>query len=551
VRISPGTIAEALSGGVGVYRSTWRRIAVGCLLLGTLLVAGPADAATKSPRLRSMSAPSPQQAGPGVPVQIDFSASEPRSGAGISEVAFLFKPVQDGPYILLTWYRPRNHATTVSATARGSVNPRSPAGRYSLVQVRVADRGGPSTYYYPDRVQSYGYSPPPPETDVDWSQFVDVVNPAGDSEPPHLTSVKVWRPNVRAGQPVVLLYRTAADAGDVAQVVFSYTSPKDGPFDTFAVFQDVPGLAAVGPAVRVIPRAGYGGVYRAYAVSITDVAGNTTTYERDDSGQSGDGIDLSAADFTVAPYAEDSTAPRLSSVSLRSSHKPLQRDQLAIDYRATDNATGVAGVDALWDAGHEHHLEVIKSCHSPATGPAASVIPDWAVGKFRLQRLDVADRMGNVSSYHRDGRVTHSPAGASAATHHHFDLTRLDFTVQDALGGTMVAPRFAGLFCILDSIVEIVSDAKEVLPGRTVTLSSRVTSHDKPVRYPYGAVYQKDRDGNIKLLGIARGGRDGHIVTQVTPLRSSKYWTWYFGVEHNRVISEGTSPATEVKVLGS
>src|SRR5205807_1506058 len=132
--------------------------------------------------------------------------------------------------------------------------------------------------YYPDRVQSTGYQPAPPSSDVDWSQYVDVVNPAGDDTPPHLSSLKTWRSTIRAGEPEVVLYTTQADASGIASVVISYASPRG---TLFEINQQTPGVAAVGPAVRVVPRAGYGGQYKAYAVTVTDGAGNYTMYEAD------------------------------------------------------------------------------------------------------------------------------------------------------------------------------------------------------------------------------------------------------------------------------
>ena len=529
----------------------FRRVAlVFCVLVGSIAVARPSSATSSAPRLTSMSAPTPREAGPGQTVGLNFSASEPITGAGITQVAFVFaRSTQQWPPVALAWHLDNSHETTVAGRATVQIDPRAATGRYELVEVSIYDRAGTWTRYNgPDFVQTSDGSTPPPGSDVDWTQYIDVTNPVGDSTPPQLTSLRVLHDKVRAGQPVIDLYKARLDASGIKDVAIYYMSPRDTQF----VVRSIEGVAAVGPAATVVPLAQYGGKYRSYAASVTDGAGNMTNYDRDYNGGAQDGgLDFSAADFRVVPFAEDATLPVLKSVSLLSHRRAEPTDQLALDYRASDEGTGVKYFWADWMDRHNHHLEVDKQCHHPSTGPAASEIPDYASGSYKLRRIELIDRLGNMATYWRDGTISNEPADGIGAKHHHFDFSELDITVTDGPGGRQVAPGIIGGLCPHVPTVGLTTSATALVVGDVLTLRGRVKNASKKVPHPFVALYQRTDDGRLRLLGVRRGDADGRYHKQLTPRKSAKYWTTFLGTERRIKTSAGSSKRHEVRVESS
>ena len=514
------------------------RIATVCLvaLAMSLVVAPSAVADDSAPRITSFHRVSPDVIGPLQQAVLEFSA-EDEGLAGLSYALFFYRGPNGEVFRADSPEMQRASQGTFQATEL--VGPWGAAGTYTLESIEVTDREANKTVY--ERGAS--------GLDLTGGDF-SVENPNEDVTPPMVTSARLWQATVKAGDPVVVLYGASDDRSGVREVVVSGWTPAGHQF----WLQSLPELGAAGPATWLVPLAAPAGEYDVILIHVIDRAGNTLTYRP---GESPDPYpedavvpshtypDPDALDFVVEGGPGDVSSPLITDFDPITPSTRRPGEQVALDFSATDEGTGVDRVGARWtdDMGHEVRAE--KDCGDATGGPLTvtlddfrSLDTDWA-----LRELYVFDHLGNWSIYHRDGRRT-DIGSFETGEPHGLDLSRGDFRIEAGEPSEPELEDTTGQWCPVIGDVSIDLDDTDVLVGEVVASSGAVRVGDLPVPGPVVAIHEHVA-GEPRLLAVRRGGSDGRYRARFTPRGGGTVRASFLGSEGPRgadpSLSEGIS----------
>jgi len=497
-----------------------------------------AQAATTPPRITSVGAPTVRLNADGTrTVSMPFSADD-FSGSGLARVQISFMR-SDGSWVNgagpMVWTS--TGQSHVDGVAVGTLSKWTPSDQYRIGEATVWDQQNDYTDYWPGGQSSSAPAGPVADT-VDWSAAdFSVDNPNQDVDAPHLSSIKLYQDTVVAGSPVVVTYDAADDRSGVSWMGVTYNDPKGHQFGLSA---SDPLTAPVGPATGLVPLTATGGKYTVAAITVEDNAGNTRIYQSPyGGGATTDGIDPQSVDFTVTPVAEDSTTPTLDSVNVLSAPTLHPGDELAIDYGASDNLSGVGDIDLHYKDPDGIDYDWSQWCGDLSHGPVSLVLPPSAKpGKWKFIEFLVRDHAQNAASYVYDGTVNVFPSGASGPSSHSLDLSQLDFTVTPGTPGPwpVATGSTLGHGCSLDTVVNAGTDALSVPPGAPVTVTSTVSKAGAAVQNPVTATYAQSGAG-VRLVGVTTGSSSGRTAVPATVNATTKFFVRFFGSD-----SAGSAP---------
>jgi hypothetical protein len=201
------------------------------------------------------------------------------------------------------------------------------------------------------------------------------------------------------------------------------------------------------------------GAYAVQRIELSDGAGNKVSYNRDGSITKGiadigtHSFTFSALDITVSNPSSDATAPRLTSVALRSA-TVTAGDPALLTYTATDTGSGVGDVQAVYTSPVSAQPVRLVSTNEQgygAAGLASGVVPvALEGGTYALSFLLVRDREGNGTYYEPGSPDTARTEPAGLAQPPAIDLGGLGLTVVQPNGADVTAPHLIA-FSLLSS----------------------------------------------------------------------------------------------------
>ena len=415
--------------------------AVGSLvlaLLAALLIAPSAAHAaddTTAPELTSFTVSAPDPAAPNDQVTFDYAATDDQS-TELRRLDVTLRTPLDG---FVTLHTP---TTGLEGATAHTILESWANGEYRLARVYIEDMAGNGLTYYSDgraEVSPSGVSGPSAHT-LDLVQTFRVSGSTADVSTPVLHSLRQASPDpVASGEEVVVDYEVS-DATGLQEIELAYRAPVDGKLIYLREF-DRAGLALRGQVRETVLDRYPNGRYELVAVRTVDRNSNQAEYRVDGtvvktpSGATGvtrHSLDLSAGDFEVAGSTADTSAPQLTSFALRAPQPHAEAgDVVSVDYTATDDSGGLRTIQfSFVDPVDRQHSVRSLGTVAPLSGTVSvQVPPEWVDGRYTLRSIFLIDEHGNSSFLDGSGRVTKSPAGASGATTHGFDLAAVSFQV--------------------------------------------------------------------------------------------------------------------------
>jgi hypothetical protein len=485
------------------------------------LVGNAARADDFAPEMTAFERTSPDLGIPGEPILIEFSATD-EGLSGLEWAMFTYRtPIQG--IMRVDGYM--SHSSSGDFIAKEIVGPWAAEGEYVLEEVELYDRESNHTVY--ERASA-------PQFDFAAADF-SIENPNEDVTAPIITSARIFESVVPQGQPVVILYTASDDLSGVATVTFSGWKPSRVAYGVTSP----PELGAVGPAAWVVPLAAPPGTYESFSAHVIDRAGNGLSYDFDNStrdqwpngAQMQDQMpfDGKALSFEVVGGPGDPTPPVVTSFEPLTPRERKLGDQVAIDFAASDEGTGVDRVGFGWSDGHGHTFSVSKQCGDPTHGPAAAFIEPWRTvdRDWTLQSFVVFDKLENGTIYRRDGSVSYASNYVGPTTHS-FDLSKGDFHVGEGAGSPTGYTDTTSQWCPVVADVWLGVDRDQIDPGETISAFGSVTTDGGPIAQPVVAIHEYV-DGEPRLLEVQRGGAQGDYATAYSPTSSATLKTSFLG----------------------
>ncbi len=182
------------------------------------------------------------------------------------------------------------------------------------------------------------------------------------------------------------------------------------------------------------------GVFHFYQVTFSWLGGRSVTYYRGGStyvrpGQTfgNHSFDLSAFDFEFVNPDADLEVPELVSMSIRSSGPLAVDDPVVIDYEVADQALGHITFVYEGPSGRGHRLSTYEEFPRGSIKwfKREYVQGSWVSGTYELKSVILADRSSNEIELLRNGEAHISPQGLEGPTHHGFNLSQLDFVIDN------------------------------------------------------------------------------------------------------------------------
>jgi len=482
----------------------------------------PAWADDFAPEISSFRRVSPDLGIPLQPVVIEFTATD-QGASGMAYAMFTYRGPTGAIFrVDSEWMGPASEGTF---QAKKIVGPWAASGTYVLERVEIYDREGNLRTYEPSTSPQFDFASP--EFRVD--------NPNEDITAPIITSATLWQDTVKQGDPVVVLYSASDNLSGVASVtVAGWTATRDNFW-----IQSLPGLGAAGPASWIVPLASPPGGFEVTSITVIDRAENSlrytvgepiNVYPEKTKVPVHDHPDPSSLSFVVEGGPGDPAPPEVTSVTPLSPSTRSPGDQVAMDYTARDEGTGVALVRFTWRDSVGHELEAIKECGDVTTGPTTVGIEGYRTvdRDWQLSHLSVTDHLGNWSLYRRDGSANHSGPGYPAFTHD-LDLSRGDFRVEAGNPQGWAYPDTSRDRCPLDSVVSLGTDDGRVVAGETVPLEGEVMRDLVAVPLPVVAMHEYTDGERPRLVDVSRGAVDGTYHSELAPTENTSVRATFLG----------------------
>jgi hypothetical protein len=335
-------------------------------------------------------------------IPVTFTAKASDVGSGIQNVVVWLSDglsTNIGNFNLWGVYDGWDDSTPNLASSTQIVQPYNNPGVYHITSVSVIDKAGNSTSYSPTQL-----------TEIGIKTSFTIIGSSADYSPPELISLDFPSViDISAGEVPVIFTARASDVGSGIQNVVVWLSDglstNIGNFNLWGVYDgwddSTPNLAS---STQIVQPYNNPGIYHITSVSVTDKAGNSTSYSPTQ--LTGMGIKTS---FTLAGGSADYSPPELISLDFPSVID-ISAGEVPVTFtaRASDVGSGIQNV-VVWlsdglstNIGNFNLWGVYDGWDDSTPNLASStqiVQPYNNPGIYHITSVSVTDKAGNSTSY--------------------------------------------------------------------------------------------------------------------------------------------------------